>query len=112
MTLLESKMTMVEAKYKILIPTAGVGQKIGELTKHTNKALVRIGKKPVLSHIIEAYPEDIPLVIPVGHFAEHIKDFIELAYPNRKIEFVEVDKYKGEGSSVGYSMLSAPKQFG
>ena len=94
--------------YKVLITTAGIGQRLGLLTKFTNKALVRVGKKPALKGFIEAYPPDVPLVIVTGHFADQVKDFVALAYPERKnIEFVEVDKYEGEGTSLGYSMLAA-----
>jgi NDP-sugar pyrophosphorylase family protein len=94
--------------YKVLITTAGLGERLGLLTKFTNKALIRVGKKPALSYIIEAYPSDVPLVIVIGHFGDHIKEFVELAYPERKnIEFIRVDKYEGEGSSLGYSMLAA-----
>jgi dTDP-glucose pyrophosphorylase len=95
------------ADYKVLITASGVGLPLGELTRYTNKSLVRVGKKPVLSYVIEAYPEEVELVITVGHFADHIREFISLAYPNRKIALVNVDNYQGEGSSLGYSMLQA-----
>lgn len=98
---------MAENKYKVLITTSGIGQRLGNLTKYTNKSLVRIGKKPAISYIIESYPEDIPFVITVGYFSQQVKDFIKLAYPKRKVEFIEVDKYEGSGSSLGYSMLKA-----
>ncbi len=42
---------MVE--YKILITASGVGQRLGDLTKYTNKSLVKVGKKPSISYIIE-----------------------------------------------------------
>ncbi len=93
--------------YKVLITTAGVGLRLGEATKYTNKCLMRVGDKPVLSHIIEAYPENVEMVISVGYFADHVKEFVKLAYPKRKIEFVDVSNYEGEGSSMGYSMLLA-----
>lgn len=93
--------------YKILITTSSIGARLGDLTKYTNKALLRVGKKPAISYIIESYPADAPLVITLGHFGEQVRDFVGLAYPERKVEFVEVDKYSGEGSSLGYSMLCA-----
>ncbi len=100
-------MIMTENKYKVLITTSGIGQRLGELTRYTNKSLVRVGKKPVLSYIIESYPKDVPLVVTVGYFADQVKDFISLAYPERSVEFINIDKYQGEGSSLGYSMLQA-----
>jgi NDP-sugar pyrophosphorylase family protein len=93
--------------YKILITTSGVGQRLGELTKYTNKSLVRVGKKPAISYIIESYPRDIPIVITLGYYGNLVKEFLSLAYPDRRIEYVEVDKYEGDGSSLGYSLLCA-----
>jgi len=93
--------------YKVLITTSGVGSRLGGMTDYTNKSLVRVGKKPALAYIIEQYNRDIPLVITVGNFSKHVIDFCELAYPDRNIEFVPVDKYEGEGSSLAYSLLAA-----
>ena len=102
-------MTM-DDKYKVLITTSGLGSRLGELTNYTNKALIRIGKKPAISYVIESYPEDIEFVITVGYFGQQVIDFLELAYPNRKFTFVEVDKYNGLGSSLVYSMLKAESE--
>lgn len=92
-------------KYKVLIPTSGIGSRLGDITKYTNKALIRVGKKPAISYIIERYPKEIPLIVTLGYFGNHVRDFLKLAYPDRKIDFVTVDKYDGTGSSLGYSML-------
>jgi hypothetical protein len=94
---------MVE--YKVIITTSGLGSRLGELTNYTNKSLVRVADKPAISYIVESYPENVEFVITLGHFGSHIKQFLELAYPERKFIFVEVDKYKGPGSSLGYSLL-------
>lgn len=106
----EFKTIMAENKtqeFKVLITTSGVGQRLGELMKYTNKALVRIGKKPAISYVIEAYPEHTQFVIVLGYYSNQIKDFIRLAYPKLNVEFIEVDNYQGAGSSLGYSMLQA-----
>jgi len=95
--------------YKVLITTSGIGQRLGDLTNYTNKALVRVGKKPIISHIIESYPKNVPLVITTGHFSNHIREYIGLVYPERNIQFVHVKNYTGPGSSLGYSMLQAQK---
>jgi len=93
------------AEYKVLITTSGLGSRLGNLTDYTNKALIRVADKPAISYIIESCPTDIEFVITLGHFGSHVKQFLQLAYPNHKFTFVEVDKYKGEGSSLGYSIL-------
>lgn len=92
---------------KVFITTSGTGSRLSELTQYTNKALVRIGKKPVLSYIIEMYPEDTEFVITLGYKGDLVRDFLELAYPDKKFTFIVVDKYEGPGTSLGYSMLQA-----
>jgi NDP-sugar pyrophosphorylase family protein len=91
--------------YKVLITTSGLGSRLGSLTDYTNKCLVRVADKPTISYIIEMYPKDTKFVITLGHFGSHVKQFLQLAYPDYNFTFIEVDKYKGEGSSLGYSIL-------
>ncbi len=93
--------------YKVLITTSGIGSRLGDITRYTNKALVRVGKKPAISYIIEAYPKDTPFVVTLGYYGTQVKDFLELAYPDRLIEFIAIDKYEGPGTSLGHSMLKA-----
>jgi NDP-sugar pyrophosphorylase family protein len=95
--------------YKVLLTTSGIGSRLGEMTKFTNKALVRIGNKPAISYIIEAYPADADFVVTLGYYGQQVRDFLELAYPKRKFTFAEVDLFEGPGSSLGYSILKAEK---
>ncbi|MDO8657563.1 MAG: hypothetical protein Q7K55_02385 [Candidatus Levybacteria bacterium] len=98
---------MKKFKYKVLITTSGIGSRLGEYTKYTNKALIRVGRKPVISYIIESYPKNTPFVVTLGHFGSHVKDFLNLVYKDRTFKFVEVGRYQGEGSSLGNSMREA-----
>lgn len=98
---------MENTNYTVLITASGKGSQLGEITKHTNKTLVRLGGKPAISYIIERYPENTHFVITLGHFGNQVKDFLKIVYPNHKFTFVDVDKYDGKGSSLGYSMLQA-----
>lgn len=102
MTLLDWRTNMVE--HKVLLTTSGLGSRLGNLTKFTNKALVRVGDKAVISHIIESYPEGTEFVVTLGHYGSHVKQYLSLAYPELNITFVEVDTYMGEGSSLLYSI--------
>ena len=94
-------------EYKVLITTSGTGSRLGELTKNTNKALVPLNGKATISYIIEAYPVETPFVITIGYFGDQVRDFLLQTYPDRTFEFVTVDVYQGDGSSLGYSMLKA-----
>lgn len=112
MTLFDMKMITTETKMSltVLITTSGVGSRLGELTKHTNKCLVRVDDKPAISHIIESYPRDSNFVITLGHFGSHVEQFLSLAYPDIKFTFVKVDKYEGDGSSLGYSIYQCKEK--
>ena len=89
---------------KVFITTSGVGSNLGQLTKYMNKAMIKIGKKPVISYIIDQYPDDVEFVISLGYQSTHIVQYLNLVYPNRKFIFVDVDNYDGPGSSQVYSM--------
>ena len=93
--------------YKVLITTSGTGSRLGEITQYTNKSLVKVGKKPAISYIIEQYPKNTEFIITVGYFGNQVRDFLKLVYPDRIFRFVDVDKYEGPGTSLGYSMLQA-----
>ena len=90
--------------YKVLIASAGLGNRLKGMTKNINKALISVAHKPAISYIIEKFEKDIEIVIAVGYKSKSIKGYISIAYPDRKITFVEVDKYEGEGSGLGYSI--------
>lgn len=93
--------------YKVLITTSGTGTRLGDLTSFTNKCLVRVGKKPAISYIVESYDNDIEIVVTLGHYGSHVKEYLIMNYPLKKFEFIEIDKYEGPGSSLGYSLLQA-----
>lgn len=89
----------------VLITTSGIGERLGKLTKSTNKALVQLGDKYAICHIIEQYPINTEFIITLGHYGDYVRQFLELAYPMYKFNFITIDKYEGEGSSLGYSLL-------
>ena len=92
---------------KVIITTSGIGERLGEHTKYTNKSLVKVGDKYAICYIIENYDKDTHFVVALGHYGNYVKDFLTMAYPDRTIEYVYVDKYEGVGSSLGYSLLKA-----
>lgn len=96
--------------FKVLIASAGLGNRLEGITKNINKALVSINFKPAISHIIEKFPEDTEFVIPVGYKKELVTDFCNIAYPSRNFNFVDIDNYEGQGSGLGYSILECKSQ--
>lgn len=95
--------------FKVLIPSAGLGSRLGESYKNLNKALVSIDNKPVISHLIEKFSKDIEIVIALGHKGNLLRDYLQIAHPQNKFKFIFVDNYFGKGSGLGYSILSCKK---
>lgn len=91
-------------KLRVFIPTAGLGSRLGSLTKNLNKSLIEIGLKPAISHIINNFPESTEFVIALGFDSRKVKDFLTLTYPDKKFYFSYVDDYSSVNSSLGYSM--------
>jgi hypothetical protein len=92
--------------YRVCIPCAGTGSRLGELTKFINKSLVSIANRPTLSHLIEQFPEDAEFVIALGHKGHLVREFLTLAYPDRQFFFEVVSPFDGPGSGLGLSLLA------
>lgn len=92
--------------YRVCIPCAGTGSRLGELTRFVNKSLVSIANRPTLSHLIERFPTDTEFVIALGHKGELVREFLGLAYPDRVFLFSEVSPFEGPGSGLGLSLLA------
>jgi len=93
--------------YKVLITTSWTGSRLWDMTKETNKSLLPLGDKLIISHLIDSYPVDVPIVLTVGYFGQQVIDETKKLYPNRDITFVTIDKYEWPWSSLAYSMLQA-----
>lgn len=103
---------MISEECKVVITCSGLGSRLGEYTEYTNKSLVRVGNKAVISHIIDSYSKDTNFVITLGHYGDHVKQYINIAHPNLKVEFINVENYCGKGSSLGRSLYSVKEVIG
>ena len=70
--------------YKVVIPSAGIGARVGPYSKFMNKALVTIGDKPAISRVIEKFDINIPLVILIGYKGDMVREVLKQLYPKRK----------------------------
>ena len=98
----------VEAEHKtpaVLILAAGIGSRLGNLTKNINKAMLPINNKAIISHIINKFPKEYEFVVCLGYKGDELKQYCQLAHPEHNFTFVNIDKYEGEGSGPGYSSL-------
>ena len=91
--------------YKVIIPTAGLGSRLGNLTKNINKSLLSVSNKPIISWQFEKLHIDCEIVVPLGYKGKLVKEFLELVYPQRKIIFIEIHKFEGPNSGLGHTLL-------
>lgn len=94
----------------ICILAAGFGKRLESLTKNINKALLPVNDKPIISHIIDLTPKAFDIIVALGYTGDLIKNYLEVAHPDRNFIFVEVDKIDGDGSGPGYSLYKC-KEF-
>ena len=89
-------------KYTLVIPCAGLGLRTKQFAKYINKALVTVGEKPVICHIIDNMrPLIDKVVIALGYKGDMVKQVMEQYYKSEQksfFTFVQVDKYEGRVS--------------
>ena len=82
---------------KVVLLIAGKGRRLGSMTKKKNKALIELGGKPLLGHLIERFIfcnlKDIIAV--VGHNSRGVIEYINNNYGNKlRLTIINNDKYK------------------
>lgn len=93
----------------VIIPTAGTGSRMEEHTKNINKSLLPYKNKPILGHIIDNFPKETKFFIPVGNLAQQVKDFCNICYKDRDIEFIDIDDWTSPNSGTGYTLKQCKK---
>jgi hypothetical protein len=91
--------------FRICIPTAGLGSRLGEATKYINKALVSVSNRPAITHIIELLPDQVEIVVPLGYRGGLVQEYLEFAHPDRVFIFKEITPFSGIGSGLGTTLL-------
>ena len=93
-------------KYCIL--AAGIGSRNNTILG-LHKGLLPIQNIPMISHIISKFNGEKEIIITVGHMAEQIKSYVKFVHADKKIKFIEINKFSGEGSGPGFSLLQCKK---
>ena len=89
---------------QVLIPSAGIGSRLGNLTEHVNKAMIQINGKAIISHILSLYSSETEFIICLGHKGSFLKQYLEISHPDLNFQFVEIDEYSGPKSGLGYTL--------
>ena len=98
---------------KLVIPSAGIGSRLGAYTKNFNKALVTIGNQPSIIRIINDLTKRFDIeevVVLTGYQAELLEEVLHHFRGNLRIRAVRVDNFSGTGSSLTHTLLQA-KEF-
>jgi len=86
---------------KVIIPAAGIGNRLRPLTITKPKPLLPVANKPIIGHILDRVfrleVEEITIII--GHHGEQLKNYISDNYP-AIINFIEQEEPKGLGHAV------------
>lgn len=95
-----------------VILAAGRGTRIGRVGETLHKALVPLGQKAVISHLLELAPPDARVIVAVGHREQQVRAYLTLAHPTADIEFVYVDGWSDPGGGPGWSLLACRDSIG
>lgn len=93
---------MTTGERRIALLTAGPGTRLGPLTEGRNKGLLSVDNEAVVSHLLDRLP-NVPVVVALGHCGVQVRQYLEMAHPDREFVFREVD-YTGPKASSGYSL--------
>lgn len=88
---------------KAVILAAGLGTRMGDLTKTTPKPLLKLQFREIspLEHNLHSLPEEIDeVIIVVGYLKEQIKEMIGDHHAGKKITYVEQKELKGTGHAL------------
>jgi choline kinase/mannose-6-phosphate isomerase-like protein (cupin superfamily) len=100
----DGKINYEDSPNALCILAAGLGSRMGNLTDHTNKCLLPIGEKAIISHIIALSPKDYDIVVVIGYQGHLVQQYCELAHPDRNFIFVE-DTYGGPENGPGTALI-------
>ncbi len=95
-----------------LILAAGKGKRMGKLTAHAPKPMLRIKGVPILEYKIKALPKKINEVIfVIGYYGEEIMRHFKREFDGRKITYVFQPILNGTGGAVYAARSVLEKKF-
>lgn len=91
----------------VIIMAGGLGSRLGELTKDCPKAMLKVGNKPMLEHIIERFKEQgfYRFIISVNYLSDQIKTYFGHG-ENHDIQIDYIEEKKRMGTAGAISLLN------
>ena len=87
--------------FKLVIASAGVGSRSGCTV---NKALTTIGDKPMIAHVVDAFPNAAEVIVVLGYQGDYVRQALEAIYGCARIKFITVDDHT---TGLGHTLLAA-----
>lgn len=91
---------------KAIIPVAGHGTRLEPHSNHTQKCLLPVAGKPILSHIldriIDVGVDEVVLI--VGNHGDHVRAFCDLYSVDLNFTFVRQKEQLGLGHAIGLGL--------
>lgn len=91
----------------VVIAAAGSGTRMQAVVPGLHKGLLPYKTRPIIWYLVNQIPDELEIAVLLGFKSEQIQDFLELAFPARKIKYIQVDDWESEKSGTGYSLLQA-----
>ncbi len=87
---------------RAIIPVAGIGTRLKPHTYTTPKALLNVGGKPIIAHILDKLLDEgiNKATFVIGYLGDVVKEYIENYYPNVKSSFVQQESMEGLGHAI------------
>ena len=90
---------------KIIIPMAGLGKRLGPLTRHKPKSLVRLAEKRLLDHVLDTFEQlrgsyTLEYIFIIGYLGEQIRDHIKDTHPEKKVTYYVQEQFMGQSHAV------------
>src|SRR3989344_4121056 len=85
-----------------VILAAGLGTRMGELTRDRPKPLLTIENKTLLEHNLLSLPDSVDeVVLVVGYLREQIKELVGDSFQGKRVRYVVQEEMKGTGHALG-----------
>ena len=90
---------------KIVIPMAGIGKRLVQLTQHKPKALVRLADKRLIDHVLDIFKEleksfTLEYIFIIGYLGEQIKEHMKNEHPDKNVSYYVQEQLLGQSHAV------------
>jgi glucose-1-phosphate thymidylyltransferase len=90
---------------KIIIPMAGIGKRMGGLTRHRPKALVRLTEKRLLDHVLSTFEQlektyTLEYIFIIGYLGEQIREYMRDVHPDKEVTYFVQEQQMGQSHAV------------